>query len=105
MNGLEILEVLRLCRTLRRFAIIADYTVPVQFHDAGAVIDWPFLVLACFISPSVDWENCPLRIKSDHPAFQAYLGPSKAEAAFRFAPVHYHEMVLFDSAVAWSPYL
>lgn len=103
MDGSPLLEALKLCRTLRRFAIIADYTVPVHFTEP-MIMNWPHLVLACFISPTVNWEECSLRIQSSHPAFQCYLGTSKAHAADQLVPLHYHEMILFDSAVARLPY-
>lgn len=103
MDGSAVLDVLRHCRSLRRFAIIADYTVHVNFPEIG-ILDWSPLVLACFISPTVGWENCSLQIISKHPAFQCYCGSRKAEAFKCVDAFHYHDMIIFDSVVAKVPF-
>jgi len=103
LNVDHLLSALKLCRSLRRLAIIADDTIRLDLSGAGA-LNWPTLVLACIISPNADWEQCELNIKSDHPAFQCYFGGSKSEAADRLETVHYQEMILFDSHVAKTPY-
>lgn len=99
--------------SLRRIAIITDLKTPVQLlppgtRDEDAVIHFPGLVMACFISPSVDWTSRSgagsFQLTSDHPAYCSYLGGSKAEAASLLPAVHYNQMVLFDSHVTETPY-
>ena len=99
----DLLDALKLCPSLQRMVLIADFTVGLDLSGTKE-LDWPSLVLACIISPTVDWENCRLKINSSHSAFQSYFGPSKREAADCLAPHHYQEMILFETNVANMPY-
>jgi len=104
VNAADLLDALKLCPSLQRMVLIADYTVGLNLSGTRA-LDWPSLVLACIISPTVDWENQgQMKINSGHPAFQNYLGSSKKEAAGRMAPHHFQEMIIFESRVANMPY-
>lgn len=103
VNLTDLLETLKVCSSLRRIVLIADYTVHLDVAGTAA-LDWPSLVLACIISPAVDWEKCQLPIKSEHPGFQSYLGASKKEAAERLDVSHFNDMILFDTKVAKMPY-
>lgn len=96
----DLLDALKLCPSLRRFVIIGDL---LDLNGTGS-LDCSSLVLACIISPTVDWENCELKINSDQPAFQSYLGASKGKAAGFMASHHYREMIMSDSNVAKMPY-
>jgi len=100
----NLLHALKLCPSLQRMVLIADYTVRLDLNGTRALDYWPSLVLACIISPTVDWEYCRLQINPVHPAFQSYLGPSKREAADRIACHHFQEMILFETNVANMPY-
>lgn len=103
INLAGLLNHLKQCQSLQRIVIIGDFTVNLDVAEAGD-LDWPGLVLACIISPIIDWGNCPLQIRSDHPAFQSYLGGSKSVAADRLDILHYRDMILFDTNVAKMPY-
>ena len=109
--GPQVFRILQKSSTgsLRRIAIIADWKTPVQLPPATDVdaVHFPGLILACLISPTVDWNSRSgagsFQITSDHPAFCSYLGGSKAEAASILPAVHYNQMILFDSHVTDSP--
>ena len=103
MNLAEFLEALKLCQSLQRFVFIGDHTVRLDVTGTRAV-DWPSLVLACIVSPTVDWGKCELEIKSDRSAFQSYFGSNKTEVADSADVCHYRDMILFGSNVAKLPY-
>lgn len=99
--GSEILVALKLCCSLRRFAIIADQSVTVDLLKTE--IEWSSLILICIIAPNLNQADQEFRIFSTHPAFQSYFGTSIAEASAKLASVHVNEMVLFESQIAKLP--
>jgi len=103
VDGAHLIDTLKQCPSLRRVAIIGDYTFRLDLKSIGAV-DWPLLVLACVISPTVNWKECHIQIKSDHPGFQCFFGSKRSEAAAVLTPFHYQEMVRFEPSVAKMPY-
>jgi len=98
---LELLIAFRFCRTLQRLVILGNRNIFIQLENI--IFDWPTLILACIITPKIDWDACRFKIVSSHAASQSYFGPSLIDAASKIASVHYNDMILFDSHVAKMP--
>lgn len=98
----ELLISFRLCRTLQRLVIVGNRNVLIQLENI--TFNWPTLILACVITPKIDWDACRFQIVSCHAASQSYFGPLVLDAASKIASVHYNDMILFDSHVAKMPF-
>jgi len=98
--GTNVMAALRKASALRRLSILADCKVNIELGQEE--FHFPRLILAVLISP-VFQADSNISFRSCHPAFRHYVGPSKAEAAVRLPPLHYNQMVLFESEVTSSP--
>lgn len=99
--GPELLVVLQSCKSLRRFAIVTDQFIIVDLKNGR--FNWKSLVFACIISPKINWNAREFHVTSSHPAFHYYLGTSMAEAGAQLPPLHFNEMVLFESQILKLP--